>query len=572
MNRTIHDVQQGSPEWHALRANHYTASEAPAMMGTSPYMTRSELLRLKAGGVEREIDAAAQRRFDDGHEAEAVARPQAEAYLQEDLYPVTITVDLDGLPLLASMDGLTMDEATGFECKLWSQRIEAMIEAAEIADSHWPQLEQQMLVSGAERILFVGCDKEQIRGLLWYESRPERRAAIIAGWKQFEEDRKSYQHVEAAQKAVAAPVEGFGALVLQVEGKVLACNIEKFKADARAFIDRLPKAADLTTDQNFADAEAAVKACKEAETRICAAKDAAMAQMGSIDDVFRAVDLVLADIAAARLTLDKVVKGRKESIRMEIMQDAQAKLAEHVKNLNERIGWFDGCPIISPAAADFATAIKGKKTVASLRDACDTELARAKIATSEIADRIEANKKAIGAHAALFPDFPHVCTKTLDDFANLVAVRIAQDKERQEQARLESERERIRAEEQARAEREQNAAQQAAQAVQAPSGGQPQEPAVAAPTLGQVLHAASSDQIANAMADTGARMKLGEINAAIAPLSISAEGLRQLGFEPAGNEKRAMLYRTQDFPMMCAAMVRHLQRAAVVNQGMKKAA
>ncbi len=32
----VHSVAQGSQEWLALRARHYTASEAPAMMGCSP--------------------------------------------------------------------------------------------------------------------------------------------------------------------------------------------------------------------------------------------------------------------------------------------------------------------------------------------------------------------------------------------------------------------------------------------------------------------------------------------------------------------------------------------------------
>ena len=40
----IHNVAQGSEAWHALRANYFTASEAPAMMGASKQMKRTELL------------------------------------------------------------------------------------------------------------------------------------------------------------------------------------------------------------------------------------------------------------------------------------------------------------------------------------------------------------------------------------------------------------------------------------------------------------------------------------------------------------------------------------------------
>ena len=72
-----HNLIQGSPEWHAHRANHFNASDAPAMMGCSPYKTRTQLLHEKHTGVTPEVDAATQRRFDAGHAAEAAARPCA---------------------------------------------------------------------------------------------------------------------------------------------------------------------------------------------------------------------------------------------------------------------------------------------------------------------------------------------------------------------------------------------------------------------------------------------------------------------------------------------------------------
>ena len=49
------ELQQGTPEWHAFRAAHYTASDAPAMLGTSPYKTRNELLCEKKLGITPEL-------------------------------------------------------------------------------------------------------------------------------------------------------------------------------------------------------------------------------------------------------------------------------------------------------------------------------------------------------------------------------------------------------------------------------------------------------------------------------------------------------------------------------------
>lgn len=433
MNRTIHEVSQGSPEWLSLRANYFTASEAPAMMGASKYQSRTDLLRQKKTGYTQEVNAAKQRLFDAGHAAEAAARPFAEDVLAQELYPVTCSAEIDGLPLLASLDGLTMDEGTIWEHKLWSESLVDQINLNNLDPHYYWQLEHQLLVVGAGRVLFMATSENQEAAeYCWYKSQPERRAQLIAGWKQFAADLAEYVQQEAAPEVIAAPVAGLGALVMQVEGRVVACNLDAFQAGAQAFLDRLPKAAELQSDQDFANAESAVKACAEAEDRIKSALDAAMAQAASIDELFRAARHISELIRSARLALDKSVKSRKESIRMEIMQDAQAKLSEHVNALNERIGWYNGCPIISPAAADFASAIKGKRTITSLRDACDTELARAKIATREIADRIEANRKAMGDHAALFPDFQHVCTKTPEDFANLVAVRVENERVRLE--------------------------------------------------------------------------------------------------------------------------------------------
>jgi hypothetical protein len=61
--------------------------------------------------------------------------------------------------------------------------------------------------------------------------------------------------------------------------------------------------------------------------------------------------------------------------------------------------------------------------------------------------------------------------------------------------------------------------------------------------------------------DNGARLKLGELNARLAPLSISADGLAELGFPHVATEKAAKLYRASDWPAICAALAKHLTEA-----------
>ena len=127
MNRVIHELQQGSPEWHAYRRTRYNASDAPAMLGKSRYVTRTELLAQYAIGTEREISADTQRRFDDGHAYEAAARGIAEGIIGEELFPVTMSIDYDGLPLSASFDGLDMAEEIAFEHKSLNADLEAAL-------------------------------------------------------------------------------------------------------------------------------------------------------------------------------------------------------------------------------------------------------------------------------------------------------------------------------------------------------------------------------------------------------------------------------------------------------------
>jgi hypothetical protein len=84
-----------------------------------------------------------------------------------------------------------------------------------------------------------------------------------------------------------------------------------------------------------------------------------------------------------------------------------------------------------------------------MRDKVSVALANAKIEANAIADRIEANRKTV-EDMSLFPDFAQCCTKAPDDFAALLSMRTNARKEAEEK-RLAAEREKIRAEEEAKA-------------------------------------------------------------------------------------------------------------------------
>lgn len=536
-----HNVTQGSAEWLTLRAQYFTASEAPAMMGCSPYMTRTELLHQKHTGLVPEVASGTQRIFDKGHAAEATARPLAEAMIGDELYAVTGSMKVDGLPLLASFDGLTMDGSTTWEHKLWN------VDAAQHIDIHgeppihhvW-QLEQQLLVAGAERAVFTTSDGTQNNCChCEYTSVPERRAALIAGWKQFAQDLATYVPSTATEaKPVGHAPDTLPALRIEVTGMVTASNLAEFKATALAAIRGVNR--QLTTDSHFADAEQAVKWCADVEQRLAAAKAHALSQTASIDELFRAIDDISAEARRVRLDLEKLVKSRKEEIKTEVVSAAIKQLHAHVSALNLRIGK----PLMTQVPADFAGAIKGKRSLDSIKDAVDTELARAKIQANEAADRIQINLRSIEAAGMplLFPDLGALAQKAPDDLGAVIDSRVT--KFRADEAAREA----------AKVAREAKAAQEAQDAI-----AQAQAPAPAPVATAQPAPMVAAPAPAPAPAAQGGPLiKLGEINARIGPLSISAAGLAELGFEPAKQDGASKLYRAADFGRMCHAMAQHL--------------
>lgn len=437
----IHNVAQGSAEWHALRAQHFTASEAPAMMGASKYQTRTDLLTMKKTGITPEVTQAQQYIFDKGHATEALARPLVEVMIGEELYPV---VGTDG-NLLASMDGATMLGETLFEHKLWNESLVAQVKAGELDPHYYWQLEQQLLVSGAERVIFV-CSDGTAENFVHMEYRPVagRAAQLVEGWKQFEVDLTTFEMADAPSIVVGKAPDELPALRIELTGMVTASNLKVFEDSALAVIDSVKTT--LQTDQDFADAKKAVKWCGDVEEAVAVAKKQALSQTQSIDELFSSLDRISAHARETRLKVDKLVKAQELLVKTNIKQKAEHALADHVAAINKTLG-----RVTLPAvASDFAGAMKNKRTIASLQDAVDTELARAKIAASQSADAIRLNLTSLAElapdHAFLFNDIQQLVLKANDDLVALIKVRISEHQKAEEQ-KAEAQREQIRQQE-----------------------------------------------------------------------------------------------------------------------------
>ena len=448
LTREIHNLLQGSDEWHAFRFDHHGASEAAAMLGLSKKVTRSELVRMKATGLAKEFsDWVQENILDYGHEVEALARPLAERIIGDDLYPATLSLGKES----ASCDGLNMAETIGFEHKQWNAELAASVRAGVLPDEHQPQVQQQLMVTGAEKWLFMASDGTE-NNMVWMWVYPDAAwfERIVAGWEQFDVDVANYTQVDHSVKPEAAPAAALPALVVQTEGKVVSSNLMAYQKAAEKFLSTIKT--DLQDDQDFADAEYNVKFCGEAEAKLEHAKGAALAQTSTIDEVMRTVDHIKAQFRSKRLELEKLVKTRKEQIKETILNDGRRAYADHVATLETEIA-----PIrLQLVAPDFAGAMKAKRTLASLHDAVGTTLANAKIAANTQAANFRAKQAWCREHAAtygfLFMDMANIIGKPMEDFQLVITSRIA-DHKRAEEVKAEAARARIREEERVKAEK-----------------------------------------------------------------------------------------------------------------------
>ncbi|TET66519.1 MAG: Heme peroxidase [Candidatus Aminicenantes bacterium] len=443
---------QGSKEWHAHRDNHFNASDAPAMMGVSKYVTRDDLLRKMKSGESEEITPHLQKLFNKGHAAEASIRPHIEVIIGDDLFPVTGSIEIEGLPLSASLDGLTMSGKINFEHKLWNEKLVQQVKN-EALDPHYTiQLDQQHLISECEKTIFVVSDgTPENCEYMWYEGDSYQQGKILKGWEQFEKDLAEYEYTPEPVKPVAQAIMELPALNVQITGKVETSNLTVYQESASTFIANINT--DLKTDEDFSNAEAQVKYCDKAEKQLEAVKQQALAQTADIDTLFKTIDHIKGELRAKRLTLDKLVKSQKEIVKRGILEDAASALDDHIDILNKGLGGN-----YVQVQSNFGGAAKGKRTLVSLRDAANTELARTKIAANDLAEIVRANLKYLDNkndhYKSLFFDLNSIVNKSPDDFENLVKSRIS-DFDEAEEKRLEVQREQIQQEEAAKLESKQ---------------------------------------------------------------------------------------------------------------------
>lgn len=465
----IHELVQGSSEWHRYRAVHFNASDASAMLGCSPYKTRDELLLQLHTGLDGEVDELTQARYDEGHRIEAMARPLGEDALMETLVPMVVSrgkysASLDGS---VPFPGPAIQFTSLWEHKQLNDALRAvMIEGATGADlpKHYRvQMEQQLMVTDADEVLFTASDWDgntliEVRHVT-YVSDPELRAEIIAGWKLLEEELVSYVPPTGNAVVIARTYAAMPSLDFKVSGDLtIKHNLGIYHQALERFVASAPKKP--STDQEFADAESAGKKGREIAEVARTSKADLLRRCASMNEAMGVLDAIekLGDDLGK--TMEKVVKLRKEEVKAEMTRDARDELAAEVDSLNEGLGEAL-LPPVGPTVGEFAEAIKGKRNFDSMQSAVNDALAALKISYRQRAEVLGVNLKALKAvdakHLHLFHDKAAILSKSPDDFAMLVSHRCG-EYDRAEAARVEAEQTRIREAAEAAAKAERDAA------------------------------------------------------------------------------------------------------------------
>ena len=422
-------IQQGSDAWHQHRANHFNASDAPAMMGKSLYKTRKELIKEIATGSSSSIP---QFLADKGHEAERMARPCAEQIIGQDLYPV---IGVDGI-YSASFDGLTLRQDINFEHKMLNDEIRACESIDDLHDQYKIQMTQQMGVSGASKTLFLATEWDENGDMVdsvefWYEFDSDLWDDIKAGWAQLQQDLANYKNKPVAENPVADSIEAFPVAMIQAKGEIVVSNLNEVLPRFDLFLSS--QKTELVTDDDFANGEAVAKFSRETAKRLRLVSDQTIDQISNVSEAVRTLQNYADQFDGLGLKLEKLVKSEKEARKDAIINAAKVQWREHLDGLDSELK-----PVhLNIAPPDFIGAVKNKRTIESLQNAVDTVLAQGKISADAMAKVYRqnlawANENAIEYNFLYANDLSAIVSKEHEDFKNLIESRISAYKAQEE--------------------------------------------------------------------------------------------------------------------------------------------
>jgi putative phage-type endonuclease len=140
--------EQNTHEWLSWRRQGIGASDAPVIMGQSPWQKAPELLRLKTGQMEeRPANGAMQR----GKNLEPLARRAYASHTGIEVEPVCVQ-SLAYPWMRASLDGLSADGRRVVEIKCPGEKDHQLADAGQVPEKYYAQLQHILAVTGLAEI------------------------------------------------------------------------------------------------------------------------------------------------------------------------------------------------------------------------------------------------------------------------------------------------------------------------------------------------------------------------------------------------------------------------------------
>ncbi len=161
------DLAQNTPEWLEFRRDKIGASDAPIILGVSPFQTPYQLYLNKVEHMEKKQNRAMKR----GHKLEAEARKSfEEMYMMLYMDQVTVVpyvVQSDAYSwMIASLDGLDLEKNVLVEIKCPGPKDHQIALDGKIPDHYIPQLQHQLFVTGFDKMYYFSYRKEDSHPVL----------------------------------------------------------------------------------------------------------------------------------------------------------------------------------------------------------------------------------------------------------------------------------------------------------------------------------------------------------------------------------------------------------------------
>lgn len=156
MKMTLIDLDQNTDAWLDWRKGGIGGSDAPSIMGVSPWETPLSLWQRRLGKVPAKVMSNAMQR---GHDLEPVARALLEREVGLLFEPLCGENTL--IPWLkASFDGVSLCRTALAEIKCPAKADHDKAKAGLVPAKYWPQVQHQMLVAGIDKTFYASYRPE----------------------------------------------------------------------------------------------------------------------------------------------------------------------------------------------------------------------------------------------------------------------------------------------------------------------------------------------------------------------------------------------------------------------------